>query len=1027
MSVFVGDGTTGVEARADRLGLPTGTSDPASGTAGETYYNTDTNKIRVYDGSAWADLASGGGGVSLVGASSYTIGNSITLDSSLQSTLSRTNNDTSPSNGTYTLSCWVKRTTFGTEQGLFTVRNGSSAIQIYFNTNDTIRWYENGADFSTVRKFRDPSAWYHLVFAKNGSTRQTIYVNGVETDFATSGIPSTSLATTNGSTLRFGATELLPSGTSFHAKLQIANIHFIDGSALAPTAFGEILSDTGAWSPIEYTGTYPGNSFHLNFTNPQNIGSDASGSANNFTPSQIAMDRSQTNGSGTLYSSGVTYSPSVSEPAIGAFDGSLATRTNTPLTSDGYVNVTFSPAISYSSSVRFYAYAANGYEITNYYSLNGGAETTFVGGSAGFNGAAWITAATGSGTMSSFRLRLTRGSGQQSSPNLYAIEVDGVILTDKNFSGFTTDTPVLTTASTGGDAGGSLVGNYATLNPLNKGSSISLSNGNLNCTQTNTASYDAVKSTFGMGIGKWYWEVTITNRSDTFFSRFAIGIQTNLDSNNDYVGSSSTGYSYFGDANNVANANKVNNNNFTSLGTGGFTTGDTLMFAFDNTNGNLWFGKNGSWLLSGNPATNANPIFSSIPYNVYFPAISTFSSNSATASCSCNFGQRPFIYSAPSGYYGLNTSNLPTPTIANPVTAVGALIWTGTATGGNRTIGPDTTYMNFTPDLVWSKSYNGNAYHNQMYDVLRGFTSAAGGVGALVSDQTFAEGGATGGYVSAVGSGTITYSPEGSGTGYEWYDQNSSHDYIARCWNAGGTTVTGYQPSGATVACNYRANTNAGFSIISYTGPAGTSDHFVGHGLTKAPEFIITKNRDTTFNWDIYHYALADTESFVFSNTAQRTVNAFRNQDPTALLFGVREDFTTKAGNAYIAYAWHSVDGLSSFGSYIGTGSADGPYYHCGFRPQLVIIKGAAASSQWFVHDDTRIPERTDGNPSTKEMAWETAQVQYDTVGVGAGERLDILANGFKIRSSNGACNSGSVKYCVMAWARSPFKYARAR
>ena len=53
--------------------------------------------------------------------------------------------------------------------------------------------------------------------------------------------------------------------------------------------------------------------------------------------------------------------------------------------------------------------------------------------------------------------------------------------------------------------------------------------------------------------------------------------------------------------------------------------------------------------------------------------------------------------------------------------------------------------------------------------------------------------------------------------------------------------------------------------------------------------------------------------------------------------------------------------------------------------------------------------------------------LQYDTVGVGAGQRLDIYANGFKIKSSNGACNTDGVKYCVMAWARSPFKYARGR
>ena len=60
-------------------------------------------------------------------------------------------------------------------------------------------------------------------------------------------------------------------------------------------------------------------------------------------------------------------------------------------------------------------------------------------------------------------------------------------------------------------------------------------------------------------------------------------------------------------------------------------------------------------------------------------------------------------------------------------------------------------------------------------------------------------------------------------------------------------------------------------------------------------------------------------------------------------------------------------------------------------------------------------------------MAWETTQIQYDTITAGAGQRLVILSNGFKIRTSNNACNTGSVKYHVMAWARSPFKYSRGR
>lgn len=37
------------------VGLVALAADPASGTAGDTYWNTTTQKIRVYDGTSWTD------------------------------------------------------------------------------------------------------------------------------------------------------------------------------------------------------------------------------------------------------------------------------------------------------------------------------------------------------------------------------------------------------------------------------------------------------------------------------------------------------------------------------------------------------------------------------------------------------------------------------------------------------------------------------------------------------------------------------------------------------------------------------------------------------------------------------------------------------------------------------------------------------------------------------------------------------------------------------------------------------------
>ena len=77
MSLFAGSGNNGTEARSNRLGLPTGTSDPGSAEAGDMYYNTSSNKVRYYDGSAWKALEAPINGIQATGGSvsNYSSGN----------------------------------------------------------------------------------------------------------------------------------------------------------------------------------------------------------------------------------------------------------------------------------------------------------------------------------------------------------------------------------------------------------------------------------------------------------------------------------------------------------------------------------------------------------------------------------------------------------------------------------------------------------------------------------------------------------------------------------------------------------------------------------------------------------------------------------------------------------------------------------------------------------------------------------------------------------------------------------------
>ena len=102
-----------------------------------------------------------------------------------------------------------------------------------------------------------------------------------------------------------------------------------------------------------------------------------------------------------------------------------------------------------------------------------------------------------------------------------------------------------------------------------------------------------------------------------------------------------------------------------------YTTNDVIMLAMDLDNGYAWFGKNGTWQNSGDPAggTNAFNLASD-----YADGTTIFSGHNNSA-VQANFGSPPysitsgnsdgngygnFEYAVPSGYYALNSANLNT-------------------------------------------------------------------------------------------------------------------------------------------------------------------------------------------------------------------------------------------------------------------------------------------------------------------------------------------------------------------------------
>ena len=80
--------------------------------------------------------------------------------------------------------------------------------------------------------------------------------------------------------------------------------------------------------------------------------------------------------------------------------------------------------------------------------------------------------------------------------------------------------------------------------------------------------------------------------------------------------------------------------------------GDTFMIALDADKGMLFFGKNGVWLDSASPVAGLNPAFSNLPEKLYAALeVGSRECNDPHMTVITNFGQSPFKYSVPQGYF----------------------------------------------------------------------------------------------------------------------------------------------------------------------------------------------------------------------------------------------------------------------------------------------------------------------------------------------------------------------------------------
>ena len=996
----------------------------------------------------------------------YNIERSLRFNSADSAYLNRTPASTT-NQKTWTFSCWMKRGTLGTN-GMSLISAGSSnanGTSFYFSNdqlviNNIVSGGSQGAA-STPAVLRDPSAWYHIVLSMD--TTQTsfangwakIYINGVQQTLTQNAAPTQNSNTfMNLSTNAMWIARDIINSNYFGGYL--TEVNFIDGSAKTPIDFGETDASTGVWKPKAYTGTYGTNGFYLPFKTASQWSGyfDGTGDYASFSPTSAlnAGTGDFTLEFWTFHLTSSTYQGYYYGGAVGSINFRRTSSNTIELAQDGVASVlitsTTIPANQWvhvavtrnSGTVRIFINGVSGGSVTYTGNFNSTGGTGTIGSisPASYNLNGYISnlrlitgTALYTANFTPPTAQLTAVSGTQlltcqsstfidNSTNAFTITANGDAR-PQQFSPFTLDVTDdhsgqgnnwipnnldLRTTGAGADilvdsptsygtdtgAGGEVRGNYATWNPLDR-TAATYTNGNLEVSSTSSAAPYNMTTTIQLPTsGKWYCEVTALKGA----SNPGIGIGNNRPSDQ------------FAMYRNTGAYITANISGIASSGTPAtWTTGNIIGIAYDAGAGTLSFYKDGA-LQSGG--------FTSIPATGYCVAVRADSASGDGGTL--NAGQRPFAYTAPSGFKALCTQNLPTPTIGATSTTQANDYFDATLYAGNNTAGRNITNSgSFQPDFVWIKNRSG-ANNHILTDAVRGATKT------LISDGNNTE-------VTATGALTA-FNSNGFQVGYDGTAivNATGNNYVAWNWKANGA---GSSNTAGSITSTVSANTTSGFSIVTFT-TNNTAGATVGHGcqvggVATTPDMIIMKYRGLAANWVVYHKSMNATpqNGYLNLNTSAPYVpliDPWNNTAPssTAITMGAG---TGSAGSTNygvytsVAYCFAAVPGYSAFGSYAGNGTTtgDGPFIYTGFKPAFVMLKAYIGSGEnWAIYDKSRI-----GYNSSNYVLFPN----LTNVENAATTHIDLLSNGFKLRSGNN--NLSSYSYIYAAFAEHPFKYSLAR